>query len=585
MGVDKKRSETDDRGEMLRIFRSPKADFERDPELADQVYTEEVLQQLADAGFNAIWVRIIYHKLLTNPAYPSFGAEADEAIARLNRVAERGAKCGVKLVVYCQEPFGLGVDDPFWEKHPDMAGVPWWAYNIGTEENPFYMRGMCTSSEATRQFLATSSEQLLRRVPGVAGIITITASEFATHCYSHYPTSLPAPPDRPPLACPRCRERPAIDVVAEVLNCMREGMNRADPSVPLIAWNWSWYFHEPDPQPGIISRLNPGIDILADFERGDVKVDPTGREVEINEYSLSYVGPSERFMRTRAVALKHGCRVYAKLQLSTTHELATVSNIPLIGNIHDKAKEIGKLDLAGFMGCWNFGNELTLNTEAFNFCLSSKCPKDRTEALTEVAKSAFPGCDVSAVLEAWEQFSQAFDYYPFSIPFLYYSPINYSLALPMRSGGTGERKMGRAWLMDPRDDSDDPSQSYGPFTPEEIADRFGTMVKMWKEGLQIYERGLESASGCVDRELAAARAVYFSLRSVENFYRLHLLKRDWQEEMLPQFRQTIEAEIQVIEEALPVYEGDLRQGFHSEAHDYMVTPELMRRKLDLLRGS
>ena len=92
---------------MLKIFRSPKADFERDAELADRVYTEDALKQLADAGFNAVWVRTIYHQLLKNPKYPSFGERSDDLLRALGRVIERGEKCGVKLVIYNQEPFGL----------------------------------------------------------------------------------------------------------------------------------------------------------------------------------------------------------------------------------------------------------------------------------------------------------------------------------------------------------------------------------------------------------------------------------------------------------------------------------------------
>ncbi len=569
---------------MLRIFRSPKADFMRDAELADQVYTEDVLKALADGGFNAIWVRAIYRELLRNPRYPSFGENSEKLLASLSRVVERGAKCGIHLVIYCQEPFGLSVDDPFWDEHPSMAGTTS-DYDFGSPGNPLYMRAMCVSSEPVREFLVESSEELLRRVPEIAAVITITASEFMSHCYSHYATDVPADPNRPPLQCPRCRERPATDIVVDILNSMRQGINAVDASVPLIAWNWSWYMYEPDPQPSIISRLDPGIDILADFERGDVKTDPTGRPIEINEYSLSFIGPSERFIKARSAALDRGRRVYAKLQLSTTHELASVSNIPLIGNIYGKAKGFRDLGLDGFMGCWNFGNELTLNTGAFNFFLSPDCPEGRKEALTALAQRELPGCDPHAVLEAWTKFSEAFDYYPFSIPFLYTSPINYSLALPMRPYPIHKKRTGRSWLMDPRDDNDDPSSSFGPFTPEDIAHRFNTMVGIWKEGLEAYERGLTTAAGATDKELSAARAVYASLRSIRNYYQLYLLKRNWHDDLLPQFREIVRDEISVLDDAIHVYENDPRQGFHSEAHDYMVTPELMRRKRDMLLRS
>ncbi|MFH1566387.1 MAG: hypothetical protein ABIL09_00190 [Gemmatimonadota bacterium] len=519
---------------MLRIFRSPRADFERDAELADEVYDDRALAALADSGFNAVWVRVIYRRLLPNPRYPAFGQDAEKGLPALNRVVERGARHGIGLVVYCQEPFGLAQDDPFWEEHPEMAGVPS-DYDFGTAGKPFRMRALCASAAATRTFLEVSSEQLLRRVPGIRGVITITASEFMSHCFSHYATASKADPKRPSLDCPRCRERTGSEVAAEVLNCMRRGLDAADPEVPLIAWNWSWYIHEPDPQPGILARLAPGIHLQADFERGDTKVDPTGRSIEINEYSLSYAGPSARFRRTREAALERGRRVYAKLQLSTTHELATVSNIPLVGRLCDKAAAFRDLDLAGYMGCWNFGNELTLNTRAFNYFLSPDCPRDREAALRQVARDAFPGCDAGKVTAAWEHFGGAFDYYPFSIPFLYHSPLNYALALLVEPGPVRAQRLGRSWLMDPRCGDDDPAPSFGPFTPEEIAERLGTMARLWAEGL-------------------------------------------------PEYRQIAREELAVLDDALEVYEADPRQGFHGEAHDYMVTPALIRRKQEALRG-
>ncbi len=62
---------------MLKIFRSPRADFERDADLADEVYTEDELRRLADSGFNAVWVRVIFRELLKHPTYASFGRDSD----------------------------------------------------------------------------------------------------------------------------------------------------------------------------------------------------------------------------------------------------------------------------------------------------------------------------------------------------------------------------------------------------------------------------------------------------------------------------------------------------------------------------
>ncbi len=567
---------------MLKIFRSPRAHFEHDAERAGRVYTEDELRRIADAGFNAVWVRVIYRRLFRHSAFPEFGADF-AWLENLRQVIQRGNRVGVKLVVYCQEPFGLSQDDPFWENHPEAAGATW-DYPYGTESAPGPMRALCVSSAPVRDFLVDASGALLRELSGLGGIVTITASEFMSHCYSHHATNLPKDAKPTPLDCPRCRERRSTDVVADVLNLMRQGMDAVDSTVPLIAWNWSWVMYEPDPQPNILNRLAPGIDVQADFERGDTKTDPTGRKIEINEYSLSFVGPSRRFLDVTAAARRHGHSVHAKLQIGTTHELATVSNLPLIDRLFRKAAGVRQLGLDGFMGCWNFGDELSLNTKAFNFFLSDECPPDEEQALTLLAEREFPGCTTAAVLQAWHGFGEAFDHYPFSIPFLYYSPINYALALPLRPGPLHDKPIGRSWLLDPRDDRDEPSRCFGPFTPEDIAQRLDRMCELWGRALRAYETGLANAGGPMEEtELAAARAVHCCLRSTANYFRLYLLRRTWTDDVMPAFLEIARAELEVLDDALPVYERDPRQGFHIEAHGYMVTPDLIRAKARELR--
>ena len=282
---------------MLRVFRSPKAHFEHDAEYADRVYTQEAMQELADAGFNAVWIRVKGFEVAPNPKYPQLAKDSERLLRNLNLVVERGARCGVKLVIYCQEPLGLSQKDPFWDEHPEMAGADW-GYNYGTAEEPEYMRSFCMSSEPVREYLADTMATILREVPGIAAVITITFSEFQAHCFSHHGRN------HGDISCPRCLERgrTAADTVADVLNTMRQGMDRVAPDTPLIAWNWSWVGFEDDPQPSVLGALNPRIEILADFERGDVKIDAFGKEVAQNEYSLTYIGPTKRFMAVRDLA-------------------------------------------------------------------------------------------------------------------------------------------------------------------------------------------------------------------------------------------------------------------------------------------
>ena len=569
---------------MLRILRSPAANFgtvdlPTDALEAREVYSDEELRGLADSGFNAIWVRVIFRELLRNPRYPTFGARSEQLLDSLRSVIRRGARVGIKLIAYCQEPLGMRADDPFWVRHPSVAGVAG-THNYGSDSDPYQMRAFCSSSDEAREYLRRSSAEMLRQLPGLGGIITITASEFMSHCYSHHRSIATAAAAA--VDCPRCAGREAVEVVAEILNALRHGMDEVDSSVPLIAWNWSWAMHEPDPQPGIIGRLEPGVSIMAGFERGGVKTDPAGGEITIDEYSLSFAGPSARFRSTAAAATASGHAVYAKLQISATHEIASVSNLPLIPGLFHKARGMRETGVRGFMGCWNFGNRISLNTRAVNFFLSEECPDNEDAALETLAGREFPNAPSPEVVAAWRSFALAFDHHPFSIPFLYYSPINYCLALPFTRRPLHERPIGRSWHMDPRDDRDDPSRCFGPFDPVEIHDRLGRIWDVWEAGRKIYEEALPDNH----LELEAARAVGLSVRSIRNYFRLYLLKRD-PSRPLPEAKaeEVFRDEIAVVTEALGVYTRDPRQGYHGEAHAHMVTPELLEAKRRIMMES
>ena len=78
---------------------------------------------------------------------------------------------------------------------------------------------MCTSCPEVLDFLENSTANLFRLVPGLAGLKLITASEYTHHCLAF------ATPVWPGLfktqydsLCPRCRDRDAVQMVAEIVN-------------------------------------------------------------------------------------------------------------------------------------------------------------------------------------------------------------------------------------------------------------------------------------------------------------------------------------------------------------------------------
>jgi len=126
------------------------------------------------------------------------------------------------------------------------------------------------------------------------------------------------------------------------------------------------------------------------------------------------------------------------------------------------------------------------------------------------------------------------------------------------------------------------SRSFGPFTPEDIADRLMRMTEIRGRGLTEFEEALTDVAGpTCNQELSAARAVWVS-RSTANYYRL-LLKRAWSDEYMPKFSEIVDDELTVLRDAIPVCEADPRQSFHIEGHGYMVTPDLLRSEQQMLR--
>ena len=562
----------------LRIWRSPYSDFYREETLhAADVYTSEYLKELAGAGFNAVWIRGILRDLVPTKVFLELGRNSAAHLRSLRTVIRRGRRAGVRVFLYMQPPMGMPEGAAFWRRYPEAQGAT--VIHRGAR-----MSAMCTSEPRVRAFLHEAAELLSKRLAGLGGVILITASEFQAHCYSHYPDSLEITfstgTSREPLGCSRCRQRPPRDIIREIFENVRGGFRSAGSDAKIIAWNWSWSLYEKDPQNGIINSLPRDLTLMAGFERGAKKV-ILGKPRVIDEYALSYVGPSERFLASHKAARRRGMTVMTKLQIGTTHELATVPNLPLIGNLYEKARAIRRLRLGGFMGCWNFGNMLTANTAAFNRFLAAKRLLPRPQALAAFARDYFPGCDAKLVVEAWETFARAMDTYPFCIPFLYYSPLNYAVAQAIEPGPLDEKPVGRSWMPDRR--GDELKDSFGPYALREIIRGLGTLTQAWWRGVACLERGLLGCKApAAQEELNSVCMAGHCFRSGWNLYRAYRFRRKWSSSHLKPLRAIMCDEREHLADALHVAASDRRMGFHSECQRYLFTASGIRKKIGRL---
>ena len=579
----------------IRIWRSPYSPFgqnlrkedDRKSEtfIAEQVYTDDELAGIAEAGFNAIWIHALLHQVVNSPVLPELGTNSELHLNALRKLIDRAVKHGLKVFLYMQPPRALPTDHPFWDKHPEAGGHVETRMLSDDSGESMDIRSFCSSQPIVKKYLRNASEILARELPGLGGIILITASEYPSHCIARCGMTIGAMGEQVKVDtnCPDCAVREPADIISEIITLMRDGIRAVSDEMEILAWNWSWIFYYEKPCREVIERLPKDVILMAGFERGG-KQDRCGRKDHVvDEYSISYPGPSEQCRESFEVAKDCGLRVAAKLQFGTTHELATVVSMPLISNLFKKADFIRRNELAGFMGCWNFGNMLSANTAAFNYFLSKGAPADENEALLEFAKNYMPGCKADGAVKAWYAFAEAMLNYPFSIPYLYAGPTNYSLAYAPRPEILNDIPAGRSWLNDKR--GDDLSACLQGFSLDEIIDDFEKLSTMWNKGLSLLEDALlVSDSENARKELANAKVCGAAFHSTLNTFKFYKLRLDWSEDKLEEYKSIAEDELAVLEAIKPIVASDKRLGYHSEAHAYMFNEELIQEKIEKLKA-
>lgn len=576
---------------MYKLWRSSYSNFgnklnpqSQDDEIfqALEIYSENELKKISDSGFNAIWLHGVLRHLVKVAPFPELGKEYEKQVEMFQTLIKRAEKFNIKIFIHIQPLRSLADNDVFWEKHPDIKGELTTCDGFIDSEP---MRAFCTSAAQVQEWLKNATQQLAQNLPALGGLLLISASEFPAHCYSHR-TAL----DRPsqyakPITCPRCKKRSPEEVVNELIELLYSGIRSVSDKIELVVWNWSWSWHE-DSYEKIISNLPKRVILQAGFERGGHRDLLRRKNYSIDEYSLSYDGPSERFKENLELAQKHNLRVMSKLQLSTTHELATVVSLPFINNIYRKALFHKQNSIKNYSGCWNFGNAIPCaNVSAFNFFINPDCPGEQKQAILAFAQKYFNiGLEKASIITmAWDIFDQAAQYYPFTIAMLYHGPQAHTLAYyelyrprPLSGKATGPS----TWITERGDDlTDSYNNDHKQFTLDEVIERWGKLNVSWHSGVMLLKKALNSG-----KELGNAIICGAIWRSTENSYRIYKLRKNWNISMLEEYNRIKTDELENLKSVLPWVAQDERQGYHIEAHDYMFNAEMIEKKIKILES-
>jgi len=575
------------------ITRSPLSDF-YGREIEDSIanHPEWYLKEIRDEGFDSVWLHCILREVVSSSPFPEFGNK--DKLDCLKKFVEYTSKFGIKVYLYLCEPRGLVEKDKFWEKHPDVKGQPhiW----VGTDFSGKYY-ALCSSTQKVRDFLYESCYNLFKDVSGLGGIFCITASEFHTHCYSHFPKWKKEVKNFPEMIewarqgfyCKRCEKRQPYEVVSEIITLINKGVKDANKNADVIAWSWSWNIIEPQPQKNLINSLPEDVILMGDFERGGYKF-MKGKRYPVDEYSLSYIGPSPRFKQVIVLAKNRGMRTMAKLQMSTTHEIVTIPYIPAIHNFAEKLDRMRKMKIDGFLSCWIFGGNISpMSKIAGKFSTSEKSKK---EIIKEVAISEFGNSAYKKVINGWKKFSIAFSNYPFSVPFTYNGPINYAVVYPL---SIDAKKVDAipSWRPLPRDEKGhlkvgDNLETFLDIPYETFCYQMEKLTKKWKEGLKILEQGMKKEDNKrLKREIDLANYVYLSFRSSLNIVSFYVNLREYKKgkkEETIKIKKVLEDELEITKSAYEIFKRNPDFGYHPEAYENFLNEDDFKYKISLIQS-
>lgn len=406
---------------------------------------DALLEAYQKIGVNAIWTQGLLSQLTPSPFAPETSVGWEARVARMREMTERLERYGIKLFLYISEPRTM--PKSFFETHPHLKGHTFSEDKIC----------LCISTPEVKEYLTNAIETLCKNVPKIGGFFTITRSENPTNCYSHSENL----PDKNTCTCPRCSKRSVADVIADTIACYRNGADRVNPDIKVIAWSWQWRDYSEE----IIKKLPDRVIVQSQSEL-DVPYEKGGVKGNVLDYSMSIIGPGERALHEWSQARARGLETSAKVQVNTTWEASTCPALPVYPLVEEHIRRIKEAGVSNIMLSWTLGGYPSLS-------------------IAHAAKHFFEKCDFPtlspAIAKASRCFAEAFEEFPFHIGTLYQGPQNGGPSSLLFAEPTGYTSTMTCYSYDDID-------SWRSIYPADVFDsQLEKLCKKWQIGLDILE--------------------------------------------------------------------------------------------------
>ena len=536
-------------------FGDPLLDQEADP------FPEGLLARLADVGVNGVWLHVVLRQLAPGgPHFPEFGIDHERRLANLRRMVQRAQRYGIGVYLYMNEPRGMPPD--FFKERPQVAGI-----------SARGLVAMCTSDPTVRDWMSDALSYLFRKVPGLAGVFTITASENVTNCAfagEH-------------AACPRCRKRTQAEIVAEVNRTIEAGVHASAPDARVIVWDWGWNGHGNATE--IIDLLPRSVWFMSVSEWATT-IERGGVESRVGEYAMSVVGPGPRAKLHWARARQLGLKTVAKVQLNTTWEMTAVPYVPVMDLVAQHCANLAKESIDGQMLSWALGGYPSPNLKvAHRFAEQPEASVD--SVLNQLAAEHYGARAVPHVRRAWSSFSLAFGQFPYEKNVIYFGPHLSGPANLLYARPTGYRA---TMVGIPYDDLE---RWRGRYPPDVLIAQFRKVAEGWTKGLDALKRAVEEVPSerraGARRDLGVAWACQLHFASAANQAEF-VLKRDAlagtdltaesRQRLKRQLMRVLDDELANARQLFALARADSRIGFEASNHYFYLPLDLVEKVIN-----
>ena len=552
---------------ITRCFFSP---INRPPKFGDELtddidyYPEEYLNRLMHDGSNGVWIYTRFSDLVTSPVIEEYGKGAEPRIAKLNRVIEKCRRYGIGVYIFAIEPYHLSKE--LVAKYPHLAGT------IGEEGNASF----CINTPEGKLHCYECGARLAALVPNLAGFISITNGERGTSCSSF----------QLPCTCPRCSGKKRGPLLSEAVDALCSGFRAVNPAIKVVSWTYGHHHWGFDDIRDYVKTAPSDAYLMQNFDDMGYE-EQLGKIRQCLDYWLAYVGPSDMFRVTAEQAKESGKRVFAKMQVCCSHEIASVPYIPVPGILYDKFAGARALGVEGVMECWYFGNYPSLMSKAAGELSFMGEFADKDGFLRSLAGIYWGNSRADAVVNAWNAFNASYSQYPRNIMFGYYGPMHDSVVWQL-SLKPKNFSLPQSWQsVDPPDGDRIGEALLNNHDLDEVEILTTRMRAHWELGASLLSQ-VESTGPDTQEQISVAKAInllFASGRNIISFYRLREqlgLQQGEPAEILSQMRSIVEEEIRHSREMIPICQEDVRLGYHSEAEGFKFFPQKIQDRIDQL---